>query len=155
MQKFNSYAELVQTTQNQQQQMTRQQQILKALEPYLKQRLAQAMINREEIRVVKPIQILTERLNKGTSERLGGFTTSTSVIPAGEVLQFERRSSMLNMWIFKSLTRDEVDYEIYETPVVAVNAAEAAPNPGFWGLLQNTSIFQEVYEHFRDQIEGK
>ena len=151
MSTYNNFRDFTQAQNVQQQRL----ELMKALEPYLKQRLFEAMINRETITVKRPIQIIVERLGKGGTDMRGcGFSTGTAVIPAGEKIVFERRMMHTSQWLFKSLTKEDVDYEIYETPVVAVDSHNTTPNPGWFGLLQNTNIFDEVYAAWK-QAHGE
>ncbi len=142
----------------------------KQLEPLLKKALFEHLMNRTPITVLAPITYFTDSLSKSEDEEtdddkfyntkkrnesLGSFDTVPAVIPVGTELTFSRRDGTFNQWIFKG--NDGKDYEIYETPVVAIpgrgGASQQIQNPAFYGLLLSTSIYTGVMDELNEKAD--
>lgn len=145
--KFGSYAEMLQHQQARREEIKKSQEAFKAIEPMLKEMLLDHMVNRKTIRVLAPIKYYTEKMNK--SDTGASFSNDLDVIPAGTELVFQRLDKTMGQWIFKSTT-SEKEYEIYDTPTVTLPGGPygqyTVANPGFYGLLTATSIYQTVTE---------
>jgi hypothetical protein len=140
--KYNSAKELFQRgreTMLNQEEAARQMQVI---EPFLRKALLEHMVARKPITVIRPFAYLTEVFEKSQSETdMGRFREVAKEIPAGTKLTFQRIDQTLKQWIFKSQTGEDI--EIFDAPMVMVGHG-VQRNPGWYGLLHNTNIFEEV-----------
>ena len=129
-------------------------------EPVLRQALLKAMVGREPIRVLHPIQNPTESfggLQKGEEDD-GFYGASPSsenavltkkfeevmeTIPAGTELVFKSFDKQLSQFIFKGSNGH--DYAIYDRSVIMFRETQIE-NPGLYGLLFNTSLTDALSE---------
>lgn len=132
--------------------------LLKAEEPRLKAILLQHCVNKEPIKVFNTFVNPTETLggvqkSLGVEEEDDGFyykgptaeNPSFSAkfeevmesIPAGTELIFKSYDKQLDKMVFKAQSGQEV--EIYTKPLVFFQGKQIK-NPGYYGLLYNTSI---------------
>ena len=140
--KYGSYRELMEKKAAQVEEFKKAAEHQQMIEPHLKKGLLDYMVNRKPIKVLAPIQYYTESFMQKS------FETTLKTVPVGTELVFSHIDKTMGQWIFKSSTGEEVD--IYDTPIVTIPGANRSSmqvkNPGFFGLLYNTNIFQEIME---------
>lgn len=118
------------------------QERFKVMEPLLKKSLLDHMVSRKPIQVIRPLVYFSEDLQKSGPESLGRFEVTRKVVEPGSTLVFQRIDKQLGQWIFKSSTGEEV--EIYDSPTIQISPDHVVQNPGFWGLLTNTHLYDQV-----------
>lgn len=143
--KFGSYAEMLQVQHAKSEEVKKSQEAFRQLEPLLRKSLLDHMVHHRPITVVAPFQYITEELHK-SEWGSASFNLVNKDVPVGTQLTFSHWDKTMGQWIFKSQSGDEI--EIYDTPQVQVpggiGGTRMVPNPGFYGLLTRTNIYQTV-----------
>lgn len=141
------------------------QDLVKSQEPFLRNGLLKCMINRTPLRVLTAFMNPTESMSgqdtqdeiedsfwNGVSandpikkaERMASsrFEEVMETIPAGAELMFKSWNKTLGQWVFVDQNTDR-EFAIYDKPNVMFQNAQIR-NPGFYGLLFNTHLVQEL-----------
>ena len=129
----------------------KQQNEVNQLMPLLKKSLLDHIVNRKPITVTRQFNIVVEKVEK--SAYGVKYVQAGEQIPAGEQLVFSHLDEMMGQFIFKSNTTGR-EYEIYTSPKIAWGegmSAQQIDNPGYYGLLLKTSI----YDNLKTLLEGK
>ena len=139
--------------------------LTKAMEPILKAKLVEYMMARKPLTVLAPFHNPTEALNgiqkseveeeddfyysggqsrdPSTSTASATFQEVMETIPAGTELVFKSLDKQLGQFIFKGSNGHE--YAIYTQPEVMFQNS-TIKNPGYFGLLFNTQLRNELGE---------
>lgn len=145
--KFGSYAEMLQDQHQKQEEVKKGQEAYRKLEPLLRKSLLEHMTSRSPLRVTGHFEYYTEELVK-SSDGSGSFRIAKAVIPMGTELTYSHWDKTMGQWVFKS--QDGAEYEIFDTPQVqlpgGVGGSSMVPNPGFYGLLTRTHIYQALVQ---------
>lgn len=139
-----------------------QENLRKSIEPHLRQMLLDHMINRKPLKVLMPFQNPTETLGGiAVDEEDDGFYANISksadsaqrtakatfetvmeTVPNGIELVFKSLDKQLGQWLFKG--SNGRDYAIYDHENIRWDKDQIIKNPGFFGLLYNTHLRQEL-----------
>ncbi|RLG44956.1 MAG: hypothetical protein DRN81_03220 [Thermoproteota archaeon] len=111
------------------------------VEPFLRKSLLDHMVNRKPITVLVPIQTPSEVLVK--SDWGAEYQEQMITIPVGTILTYVTLEKSLGQWIFENQKGEEVT--IYNTPTITFGK-NPMQNPGFYGLLFNTNLINEIEE---------
>jgi len=147
---FSSFQDYLRKATSRQRTAESAEDIFKATAPILKQRLLEKMVTRQPIVVTKPITIFVDKIEKSKSGR-PQFVSGTEVLKVGTELTFVKTIPTLGKWLFKSA--EGTEYEIYDSPHIMVEANSVAQNPGYFGLLLNTNVFDEVMQELKGETD--
>lgn len=120
--------------------------------PILKKSLMDHMVNRKPIKVTRGFNVVMDEILKSNDGR-AKFTQRGVPVEAGDELVFKHLDTTMNQFIFKSNVTGK-EYEIYATPKIAIGDGAhqtQEDNPGYYGLLLNTSIYDNLSKLLEEQ----
>ena len=122
----------------------KQQENLNQLMPLLKKSLLDHIVNRKPLKVTRTFNNVVEKVEKTMSGVR--YVQGGEKVEAGQEIVFDHLDEMMGQFIFKSKTTGQ-EYAIYTSPKIAIGdgmRAEQINNPGYYGLLLNTSIYDNL-----------
>lgn len=145
---YGSYASLAQKAQAQADSIIKSAELFQKVKPMLNQVLTARIQSRMPIRVLQPIQFITERISKGESQ---STSIITDTIPSGLDLVFDGME--LGQMFFKGFRGDKEvgEYAIHTGENVVTGNQQVSRNTGLLGLLTKTDVMTEVLEYLKQK----